>query len=205
MGCEDCRHSDVSSHSSPGYQRALWIVVALNLGMGVVEIIGGLLANSQALKADALDFLGDGTITLFALIATAWSLKARAKVAVAQGIFLAALGAGVLATTAYRIFAVAHPDSEQMTIFGLAGLTANVLSALVLIRHRKGDAGVVAVWLFSRNDALGNIAVIVAGLAVRWLQSALPDLIVAFVIATLFLHSSIQILKKARHQSSEEG
>ena len=199
MGCEDCRPTDMG-HASHEYRRALWIVVALNLGMGVVEIIGGFLAHSQALKADALDFLGDGTITLVALIATAWSLKARAQVAMVQGVFLAALGMGVLVNSAYRAFVLVRPEARAMTIFGLAGLVANVISAVVLLRHRKGDAGVVAVWLFSRNDALANVAVILAGLLVAWLRSPLPDLIVAVVIAMLFLHSAWNILKKSREQ-----
>ena len=199
MGCEDCHPKDVA-RASREYRRALWMVVILNLTMGVVEIVGGFLAHSQALKADALDFLGDGTITLVAVIATAWSLKARAEVARVQGVFLAALGLGVLVATIYRMFALVHPEAEAMTIFGLAGLVANVVSAVVLVRHRKGDAGVVAVWLFSRNDAIANIAVILAGVLVAWLRSPLPDLFVAVVIATLFLHSAWNILKASREQ-----
>lgn len=202
MDCEDCRPTDLG-HTSREYRRALWIVVVLNLGMGAVEIIGGFLAHSQALKADALDFLGDGTITLIALIATVWSMKARARVAMAQGVFLATLGVGVLVATAYRVFVLVRPEGETMTIFGLAGLVANVISALVLLRHRKGDAGVVAVWLFSRNDALANVAVIIAGILVAWLRSPLPDLIVAVVIAGMFLYSAWNILKKSREQLSD--
>src|SRR5688572_26544315 len=95
-GCEDCAPKDLS-HASPAYKRALWVVVLLNVGMGMTELVGGFIATSQALKADSLDFLGDGIITLIGLASIEWSMKARSRTALIQGIFLAALGLGVLA------------------------------------------------------------------------------------------------------------
>jgi Co/Zn/Cd efflux system component len=172
--------------------------------MGNAEMIGGFLADSQALKADALDFLGDGTITFVALLATRWSSRARAQVALVQGGFLAALGLGVLTTTAYRVLVTASPEGETMTVFGAVAFLVNVAAAAVLLRHRTGDAGVTAVWLFSRNDAAGNLAVIVAGVFVYWLKSPFPDLVVATVIAGLFLHSAWRILQRSRAQLSAE-
>lgn len=196
-GCDDCAPGDLT-HATPAYRRALWIVVILNMGMGVAEIIGGFLARSQALKADSLDFLGDGAITLLGLLALRWSLEWRARSAFLQGLFLASLGIGVLATTAYRVLVQQIPEAETMGWFGGVALAVNVICALVLIPHKAGDANVRAVWLFSRNDAIGNCAVIVAAGLVAWTGTAWPDLAVAAIVSGLFLHSAWAILKDAR-------
>lgn len=186
------------SHVTPTYKRALWIVILLNVGYGAIEIVGGFLAGSQSLKADALDFLGDGLISFLGLIAIRWGLQARAKAALLQGTFLAALGVGVLAFTGYRVLVLNQPHAELMGIFGAVALVVNVAAALVLIPHRKGDANVRAVWLFSRNDAIGNAAVVVAAALVWWTGTPWPDLVVAAVIAALFLHSAWSIIGHAR-------
>jgi Co/Zn/Cd efflux system component/copper chaperone CopZ len=186
------------AHLAPAYKRALWIVVLLNVGYGVIETGGGFMSGSQALKADALDFLGDGLITLFGLMAVGWSLAWRARSALAQGLFLGALGLGVLIATAYRLLVQNQPEAELMGVFGLVALGINVAAAAILVPHRTGDANVRAVWLFSRNDAIGNAAVVVAAILVGWLQSPWPDLLVAFAIAGLFLHSAWSIVGDAR-------
>ncbi|MCB4825417.1 cation transporter [Roseicella aerolata] len=185
------------THITPGYRRALWIVVGLNVGYGLVEMVGGFVSGSQALKADALDFLGDGLITFLGLLAIGWSLAWRARSALIQGLFLGALGLGVLATTAYRVLVLNQPEAELMGLFGAIALVANVAAAAVLIPHRTGDANVRAVWLFSRNDAIGNLAVVVAAGLVWWTGTAWPDLAVAAVIAGLFLQSAWSIVRDA--------
>lgn len=187
-----------AAHQDPAYRRALWIVVILNVGYGLVEMVGGFIAGSQAVKADALDFIGDGLITFLGLLAIGWSLVWRARSALIQGIFLGVLGLGVLGTTIWRAFTQTTPDAGLMGLFGLIALVVNVLAVLPLLRFRKGDANMRAVWLFSRNDAIGNAAVVVAAALVAWLGSAWPDLIVAFGIAGLFLHSSWSIIRDAR-------
>lgn len=186
------------SHVTPAYRRAMWIVVLLNVGYGVVEIVGGYIAGSQALKADALDFLGDGAITFLGLLAIGWSLAWRARAALLQGLFLGALGLAVIGTTIYRVFVLATPGAELMGILGAIALAVNIIAALVLLPHRTGDANVRAVWLFSRNDAIGNAAVIVAAGLVAWTRTPWPDLIVAAGIAGLFLQSSWLIVRDAR-------
>lgn len=185
-------------HTTPQYRRALWTVVVLNVGYGAVEMVGGFLSQSQALKADALDFLGDGLITFLGLLAIGWSLRWRARAALIQGLFLGALGLGVIVTTGYRVLVQQRPEAELMGILGLVALAVNVASAIVLIPHRAGDANVRAVWLFSRNDAIGNVAVVAAAGLVAWTGSAWPDLAVAGVIAALFLQSSWAIVRDAR-------
>lgn len=194
---DDDRIPDLS-HVTPAYKRALWIVVALNAGYGLIEIVGGFLAGSQALKADALDFIGDGLISWLGLMAIGWGLAARAKAAMLQGIFLGLLGLGVLGATIYRVFVLHTPEAELMGAFGAVALVVNVLAAVVLLPHRTGDANVRAVWLFSRNDAIGNVAVVIAAGLVAWTGTAWPDLVVAIVIAGLFLQSSWSIIRDAR-------
>jgi hypothetical protein len=153
----------VATHLTPGYRRALWAVVIMNLGYGVVEGVGGFLADSQALKADALDFLGDGLITMLGLVAIGWRTTARARLALLQALFLALLGLAVLVSTGYRVFVQNEPVAGLMGVFGAVALVVNVAAAVVLIPHRAGDASVRAVWLFSRNDAIGNAAVVGGG------------------------------------------
>lgn len=187
------------SHITPAYRRALWIVVILNAGYGIAEVIGGFLADSQALKADALDFLGDGLITFLGLLAVAWSFKWRTRSALIQGIFLGAMGIAVLASTAYRVLVLNTPEAGTMGILGFIALVINIAAVIVLLPHREGDANVRSVWLFSRNDALGNLAVVIAAGFVFWTSTAWPDLIAAVIIATLFLQSSWSIIKDARN------
>ena len=179
------------------YRRALWIVALLNAGYGVVEMTGGVVSGSQALKADALDFLGDGLITFFGIVALAWRPHVRARVALLQGLFLGVLGLGVLVSTLYRVVVTREPEAAVMGVLGAIGLAVNVTAALVLIPHRSGDVNVRAVWLLSRNDALGNVAVVVAAGLVAWTGSAWPDVVVAAVIATLFLQSAQSIVRKS--------
>jgi len=187
-------------HATPAYKRALWIVVGLNVGYGVIEMVGGFIARSQALKADALDFVGDGLISLLGLIAIGWPAVWRARSALLQGGFLAALGLAVLANTIYRVVVQEAPEAGLMGVMGLIALGINVAAALVLLPHRHGDANMRAVWLFSRNDAIGNAATVVAALLVLWTRSPWPDLAVAVAVAGLFLYSAVSIIADARKE-----
>ena len=200
---DDDHHIPDLSHVSPAYKRALWIVVLLNAGYGIIEIGGSILSRSQALQADSLDFIGDGLISFLGLIAVGWGLAARAKAALLQGIFLALLGLGVIGTTTYRVFVEHEPQTLLMGGFALVAFFVNVLAAVVLVPHRKGDANMRAVWLFSRNDAIGNLAVVAAAVLVWWLNNPWPDLLMAFVVAALFLHSAWSIIKDARQDLAQ--
>ena len=193
------------SHVTPAYKRALWVVVGLNVGYGVVEVVGSLLAGSQALQADALDFIGDGLISFLGLMAVGWGLAARAKAALLQGVFLGLLGLGVIGSTLYRVFVAHEPETLLMGGFALVAFAVNVAAALVLLPHRTGDANMRAVWLFSRNDAIGNLAVVAAAVLVWWLSSPWPDLLVAFAVASLFLQSAWSIIRDARQDLAQAG
>ena len=142
-GCE--ADSDRAAND-PAYRRALWIVVVLNIGFGVAEIVGGFVARSQALKADALDFLGDGSITLVGLIALGWAKQTRARVALTQGLFLAALGVGVIGTAIYRTMNAIPPEADLMGGIGVAALAVNIVAAVALLPFReRGDANARAI------------------------------------------------------------
>jgi Co/Zn/Cd efflux system component len=183
---------------SSAYRRALWTVVLLNAGYGVVQMAGGFISDSQALKADALDFLGDDSITLLGLLAFDWRPIWRARTALLQGLFLGGLGIAVLAGTVYRLLVQQEPEPGLMGAFALVGLFVNLTAAFVLVPHRTGDASARAVWLFSRNDALGNIAVVIAAGLVALSGTPWPDLAVAAAIAGLFLQSAFSIVSDAR-------
>ncbi|GGD45592.1 cation transporter [Erythrobacter arachoides] len=194
-----CTGDTKRAETDPAYRRALWWVVILNVGFGIVELVGGFVANSQALKADALDFLGDGSITFVGLLALGWAASTRARVAMTQGLFLGILGLAVIGMAIWRALNAIPPEPELMGGIGVAALIVNVTAALILARFREGgDAQARAIWLFSRNDAINNVAVIAAAALVFWLDSAWPDIIVAAVIAVIFLQSAWEIIRDAR-------
>ena len=195
-GC-GCSGGAVFDGLSAAYRRILWVVIAINAAMFVVEMAAGQLAGSQALKADALDFLGDTLTYAITLFVIGRPLRLRASAAMAKGISLAAMGVWVLATTIYQTFVLGIPDEVVMGAVGIAACIANVTCALLLLRYRNGDANVRSVWLCSRNDAIGNLAVVAAAGGVMIVGSAWPDLVVAALMAGLFLSSSVGIIRQA--------
>ncbi len=200
---DDCEPAPFDGRSAP-YRRALVAALAINAGMFAVEVVGGVWVGSMALQADALDFAGDAATYAISLWAIGRAARTRANVAMLKGVSLAVMGVTVLALTIYRTqFAVA-PEAGTMSAIGLAALAANVTSALILMRFRDGDANVRSVWLCTRNDAIGNVAVVGAALAVWATASAWPDLIVAAAMAALFLKSSSSIIARALAERSGE-
>ena len=192
-GCTDSKFDGVS----PSYRRALVAVIAINAGMFLIEATAGALGQSQALKADALDFAGDAATYGLSLAVIGASLGVRSTASLVKGASLALFATYVLATTAFRVFGGATPEAPVMGVVGAMALVANVASVLILLRWRDGDSNVRSVWLCSRNDAIGNIAVLLAGAAVFATGSRIPDLIVAAALAGLFLSSSVQIVSQA--------
>ncbi len=185
---------------SADYRRRLWIVIALNAAMFVVEMAAGALARSQALQADALDFLGDSLTYGISLAVIGASLRVRAWTALAKGVSLTLMGLWVAGSTAYHVLVLGVPRAEVMGVVGVMALAANVASVLILMRYKDRDANVRSVWLCSRNDAIGNVAVMLAALGVWGTATKWPDLIVAAIMASLFLWSSAQILRRSLHE-----
>ncbi|MGX0975662.1 Co/Zn/Cd efflux system component [Roseovarius sp. MBR-51] len=194
-GC--CGHEARFDGVSAVYRRRLWMVIAINATMFGVEMVAGQAAQSQALKADALDFLGDAMTYGLSLAVIGMSIRVRATAALVKGLSLMAMGLWVLGTTVYRVFYLGVPEAGIMGSIGFLALAANVASVLLLMAYKDGDANVRSVWLCSRNDAIGNVAVMVAALAVWGAGSGWPDLIVAGLMAALFVNSSQQIIRQA--------
>jgi Co/Zn/Cd efflux system component len=182
---------------SRDYKARLWAVIALNASMFAVEMGGGVMAGSEALQADALDFLGDTITYGMSLAVIGLSLRVRATAALIKGAMLALMALWVLGATVWHTFVLATPRAEVMGLLGFLALAANVTSVLILIKYKDGDANVRSVWLCSRNDAIGNIAVMVAALGVWGTATGWPDLIVAAILASLFLNSAVKILRQA--------
>ena len=182
---------------SAAYKRLLWIVILINGVMFLVEIGGGMIASSQALLADALDFLGDTVTYSITLLVIGMPLQWRARAALFKGLSLGLMGAWVLGSTLYQLFVLGVPRAEVMGAIALLAFAANLASVLLLMEYRNGDSNVRSVWLCSRNDAIGNVAVLLAAGGVWTTTSAWPDLIVAGIMASLFLWSSIQITRQA--------
>jgi len=195
--CHAHSHDHAFDGASRAYRRVLVAVIAINLGMFAVEMVAGALAGSQALRADALDFLADGITYAISLAVIGLSLRARATAALAKGASLAVMAAWVLGSTAWQALVLDVPRAEVMGIVGALALAANLASVLLLLRWREGDANVRSVWLCSRNDAIGNLAVMAAALGVLGTGTAWPDLIVAAGMAALFLTSSVRIVAQA--------
>ncbi|MDP2620632.1 MAG: cation transporter [Hyphomicrobiales bacterium] len=197
MSIECCHDEPKFDGASVGFKRALWAVIAINGSMFVVEMTAGALAGSQALQADALDFLGDTATYALSLFVIGMSPRARANAALVKGLSLGAMGLWVFGSTVYQTIILGIPRAEVMGIVGFLALVANAASVLLLLRYRDGEANVRSVWLCSRNDALGNIAVMLAAAGVWVTRTAWPDLIVAALMAGLFLWSSFQIVRQA--------
>ena len=181
----------------PRYRRVLWTVIAINAAMFLVETVMGQVAGSQALQADALDFLGDTVTYGLSLAVIGASLRTRAAAALLKGVSLSVMALWVLGSTLYHTLVLGLPSAGLMGGIGVLALAANLASVLLLMRYKDGDANVRSVWLCSRNDAISNLVVMVAALGVWGTSTAWPDLAVAGLMAAIFLTSSAQILRQA--------
>jgi Co/Zn/Cd efflux system component len=193
-------HAVVFDGVSADYRRRLIAVIAINAALFVVEMTAGALAGSQALKADALDFFADTVTYGASLWVIGMPLRSRSLVALAKGASLFVMAIWVVGSTIYRAFVMGLPSAEVMGVVALLGLAANVASVILLVRYRDGDANIRSVWICSRNDAIGNVAVMVAALGVWGTMTGWPDLIVAAILGGLFLNSSIKILRQGWHE-----
>jgi cation diffusion facilitator family transporter len=197
MGASCCGNEARFDGLDPDYKRRLWLVIGINAVMFFVEMGAGALAGSRALQADALDFFGDTLTYGMTLAVIGTALRVRAWAAFVKGASLTLMGVWVLRATTYHVLIVGAPRAEVMGVVGLLALAANLASVLILMRYREGDANVRSVWLCSRNDAIGNVAVMLAALGVWLTGTRWPDLIVAALMAGVFVTSSVQILRQA--------
>jgi Co/Zn/Cd efflux system component len=195
---ESCCSHTPSSAAPPGYRRVLWVALSVNAVMFLVEAAAGLAAGSAALQADALDFFGDAANYAISLSVLSLALVWRARAALVKGVSMGAFGAWVIGASTMNILAGEVPHAATMGVVGFAALVANVAVAAMLFRFRDGDANMRSVWLCSRNDAIGNGAVMLAALGVFGTGTLWPDIAVAAVMAALALSAAVDTILRAR-------
>jgi Co/Zn/Cd efflux system component len=179
------------------YRLVLWTVLGINAAMFVVEIAAGLAAGSASLQADALDFLGDAANYAISLFVVGMALKYRASAALAKGATMGAFGLWVIAMVIWHAFSGTLPSAFTMGTVGIAALVANGASFGLLWAYRGGDANMRSAWICTRNDVLGNIAVLLAALGVFGTGTGWPDIIVAAIMAALALQGSATVIRQS--------
>lgn len=195
--CCDTNANSADIAQDGRWRRALWIALAVNAGMFFVEIAAGVAAGSLSLAADALDFLGDAANYAISLVVAGMALTIRARAALLKGVTLLAFGSWIFGSTVWALWHGRLPDGQTIGLVGMLALVANVGVALLLYRYRTGDANMRSVWICSRNDAIGNVAVMLAAAGVLGTGSAWPDLMVAAILAGLAISGGVQIVRHA--------
>jgi Co/Zn/Cd efflux system component len=199
-GC--CEHdscaNDAGPKVDPVWRRALWVALAVNSLMFAAEIAAGFAANSSALQADALDFFADAANYAISLGVAGMGLAVRSRTALFKGLTLLLLGAWIIGSAGWRAATGgAVPEASVMGIVGFFALLANAGVALMLFGFRRGDADMRSVWICSRNDAIGNVAVMLAALGVLGTDTLWPDVAVAATMATLSISGGWAIVRQA--------
>jgi Co/Zn/Cd efflux system component len=193
--CNDCDLSDPKQTAL--YRRALGIVLAINAAMFLVEISAGVAAGSSSLQADALDFLGDTANYAISLFVVGMALRYRATAALIKGVTMGIFGLWVIATVVWHMMHGTVPSAFTMGAVGIAALAANAVSFVVLWAHRGGDANMRSAWICTRNDVLGNIAVLFAAAGVFGTSTGWPDFVVAIIMAGLALQGAMTVLRQS--------
>lgn len=203
MSASCCHHAHKADphRADPAYRRILWFVLAINALMFVVEIGAGLASGSASLQADALDFLGDAGNYVISLAVVGMALRYRAMAALAKGITMGLFGLWVIGTVVWHTIVGTVPEPITMGVVGFVALLANAGCFGLLYAYRRGDANMRSVWICSRNDVVGNLAVLLAALGVFGIGAGWPDLIVAAVMATLALQGAWIVVRQARDES----
>jgi Co/Zn/Cd efflux system component len=197
MDCCDHCHASDPHRGHPGYRRALWVVLGINAAMFLVEIAAGLAAGSASLQADALDFLSDAANYGISLLVVSMALRYRAMAALVKGLSMAGFGLWVMATVVWHAVHGTLPSALTMGTVGFAALIANAVSFAILWIYRTGDANMRSAWICTRNDVLGNLAVLLAAAGVFGTGTGWPDIVVAATMATLALKGAAGVLRQS--------
>jgi Co/Zn/Cd efflux system component len=179
------------------YRRVLWTVLGINATMFVVEVGAGLAAGSASLQADALDFLGDAANYAISLLVVGMALRYRASAALAKGVSMALFGVWVIGTVLWHAWHGTLPNAFTMGAVGLAALAANAASFGLLWAYRNGDANMRSAWICTRNDVLGNLAVLFAAAGVFGTGTGWPDVVVAAIMAALALQGAATVIRQS--------
>ena len=197
MSASCCDHAPDPQRGNKGYRRVLWAVLAINAAMFAVEVAAGLAAGSASLQADALDFLGDAGNYAISLFVVGMALRYRARAALLKGVTMGVFGLWVLGVTAWHIWHGTLPEAFTMGAVGSAALLANIASFGLLWAYREGDSNMRSAWICTRNDVLGNLAVLLAALGVLGTGSGWPDVMVAAIMAGLALQGAWVVLNQS--------
>jgi Co/Zn/Cd efflux system component len=204
MSC--CSHCDLPDpRQTAAFRRVLWAVLAINAGMFLVEIGAGVAAGSSALQADALDFLGDTANYAISLFVVGMALRYRATAALLKGATMGLFGLWVIATVIWHVVHGTLPSAFTMGAVGFAALLANAASFALLWAHRGGEANMRSAWICTRNDVLGNIAVLFAAAGVFGTDTGWPDFVVAFIMAGLALQGAVIVLRQSMAELRQSG
>ena len=190
MSADCCSLTNQNYLRDKSYRRVLWAALAINGAMFLIEVATGLMAGSASLQADALDFLADAANYGISLFVAGMALRYRARAALAKGITMGLFGLSVLGTSIWHAVYGTLPEVVTMGVVGFTALIANAVSLALLWAYRAGDSNMRSVWLCSRNDVLGNFAVLLAALGVFGTGQGWPDVIVASIMGGLALHSA---------------
>jgi Co/Zn/Cd efflux system component len=197
MSAACCHHDHGPTRADGTYRRVLWIALIVNGAMFAAEVVAGLLAGSVSLLADSVDFLGDAGNYGLSLFVLGMSLQRRATASLIKGASMGLFGVWVAGTAIVHALNGAVPVATIMGWVGFAALAANILVTVLLFRFRTGDSNMRSVWLCSRNDAIGNVAVMLAAAGVLATGTGWPDIAVAALMAGLALSSCYQVLRQA--------
>ena len=203
--CHDNHCHSSPASADPRYRRIQWIAHILNADKFAVEMGAGLQSGSAALLADAIDFLGDAANYGVSLWVLAMALAWRARAALLKGASMLAFGAFVAGRVAWSAWQGITPEPLTMGSIGLLALAANLGVAVLLYAWREGDANMRSVWLCTRNDALGNLAVMAAALGVFGTGAAWPDLVVAATMAGLAISGGWSVVRHARAELAQDA
>ncbi len=196
--CNHHCHTEAAEQRDDGrYRQILWLALAINGAMFLVEIVAGQAAGSMSLQADALDFLADTANYAIALAVIGLTLRWRAMAALVKGASMGLFGLWVAAATVWSAFTGVVPHAVTMGAVGFAALIANAVVFVLLWRFRTGDSNRRSVWICSRNDAIGNLAVLLAALGVFGTGTGWPDIAVAAIMASLALTGAVQVIRQA--------
>jgi Co/Zn/Cd efflux system component len=196
--CSHHHHHSLDPHrGNPVYRRVLWAVLGVNATMFLVEIGAGVAAGSASLQADALDFLGDAGNYAISLFVVGMALRYRAMAALAKGGTMGLFGLWVIGTVIWHAMHGTLPNAFTMGAVGFAALAANGASFALLWAYRGGDANMRSAWICTRNDVLGNLAVLLAALGVFGTGTGWPDIIVAAIMAGLALQGAVVVMRQA--------
>jgi Co/Zn/Cd efflux system component len=205
MGASCCRDCTKVGAPDPAYRRVLWVVLGINATMFMVEIVAGLAAGSASLQADALDFIGDAGNYAISLFVAGMMLRYRAMAAAAKAATMGVFGLWVIGATVWHALLGTLPQAFTMGAVGISALLANAASFALLWGYRGGDANMRSAWICTRNDVLGNLAVLLAALGVFGTGSGWPDLVVAAIMACLAIQGAAIVLRQAVSELRQPG